>query len=204
MTLPGSSETMSGGGTGATHTINGKEYPVEMLAGADGHIIGSRPDFLINFTPAANAANRILGDLYNTGAVPIRVRGIWIIPTMTTIAGAAIDWIIGRTTAVGTGGVAVTPVPMDTAGGAWPAAATARSNPTAGATAGVVFTSCYTMNEETMSYLGLLQFQNQLPQLGDRTHEIVIRQNEGMAIRQSAVANAVGLTGALLLATFDN
>jgi hypothetical protein len=204
LALPGSSETIASGGVIATHTIGGKEYPVEMAAGPDGHIIGSRPDFLLWFAPAANAANRILGDVFNTGTVPIRIRGIWIIPTNTAVTGAAIDWVIGRTTAIGTGGAAVTPAPLDTTSGSWPAAATARANPTGGATAGTPLFNVYSFNEETNAGIILLPYQNQLPQLGDRMLEVVLRQNEGMAVRQSATANTVGLTGVLMLAAFDN
>lgn len=204
MTLAGSSETVASGGTIATHTVGGKEHQVNMLAGPDGHLIGSRPEHLLWFTPAANAANRILGDVFNTGTVPIRIRGLWIVPTMTAVTGAPIDWIIGRTTAVGTGGTAVTPTPMNTTDPTWPAAATARANPTAGATAGTEFFRTYALNEETNASFGLLPYTNQLPQLGDRTMEIVLNQNQGFAVRQSATANTVGLTGMLLLATFDN
>ncbi|NJC06521.1 hypothetical protein GGQ97_002314 [Sphingomonas kaistensis] len=204
MTLPASSETLGTGGVIATSTVGGKEYQVVMSAGADGHIVGSRPDFFLSFAAAANAANRILGDVYNTGTVPIRIRGLWLAPTMTAITGASIDWIVGRTTAVGTGGTSVTPAPLDTSGGSWPAAATARANPTGGATAGTALFPFFTLNEETNAAFGMVPLVNLMPQLGDRVIEVVLRQNEGLAVRQSATANAVGLTGMLMLATFDN
>jgi hypothetical protein len=203
VTLAASSETLATGGVIATHTVGNKEHQAVVVAGPDGHIIGSRPDFTLWFPPAANVANRVLGDLFNTGSVPIRVRGIWIIPNMAAVTGAPIDWIVGRTTAAGTGGTAVTPAPMDTAGGAWPAAATARTSPTA-ATAGTVLFNIYTLNEETNAAFGLLPYTNQLPQLGDRVMEVVLNQNQGLAVRQSATANAVGATGMLMLATYDN
>ncbi len=130
MTLPASSETLGTGGIIATSTVNSKEYQVVMNAGADGHVIGSRPDFILSFPVGTNAANRILGDVYNTGTVPIRIRGLWLIPNMAAVTGAPIDWIVGRTTAIGTGGATVTPSPLDTNGASWPAAATARSSPT--------------------------------------------------------------------------
>lgn len=196
--------TPGSGAAVATHAAGGKEHQVVMVAGADGHVIGSRPDFLLWFAPATNAANRILGDIYNTTATPIRIRGVWIVPTNTAITGASIDWIVGRTTAAGTGGTSVTPAPMDTAGTIWPAGATARANPTGGATAGTLLFNSYGFNEETNAGHILLAYQNQLPQLGDRVMEIVLRQNEGMAVRQSATATAVGLTGMLVLAAFDN
>lgn len=206
MTKPAASATTSAGEALATAALPGitPEVPVVVPVGADGHLIGSRPDFLLWFAPAANAANRILGDLFNTGSVPIRVRGLWIVPTNTAVTGAAIDWLVERTTAVGTGGAAVVPAPMDTAGTAWPAAATARANPTGGATESTDLFRIYSFNEETNAGLLLLPYQNQLPQLGDRVLEIVLNQNQGLAVRQSATANTVGLTGMLMLATFDN
>lgn len=204
MSLPTDSATVSGGDVIATQSVNSKEYQVAMLAGGDGHIIGSRPDFLLNFVAAANAANHILGDVYNTGTVPIRIRGIWIIPTMTAITGASIDWIVGRTTAAGTGGTTVTPNIAETGAGTWPAAATARANPTGGATAGSTLFPIFTLNEETSAAFGILPYMNQFPQLGDRVFELVLKQNEGVAVRQSATTTAVGLTGMLMLATYDN
>ncbi len=206
MTKPAASAITSAGEALATASLPGitPEVPVSALVDSSGHLIGSRPDFLLWFPPAANAAGRILGDIFNTGTVPIRVRGLWLSPTMTAVTGAPIDWIVGRTTAIGTAGAAVTPSPMDTAGTAWPAAATARSNPTGGATAGTTLFQQYALNEETNASFGLLPLVNLLPQLGDRVLEVVLNQNQGFAVRQSAVANVVGLTGMLVLATFDN
>lgn len=203
MTLATTTATASDGSLMATHPVASKEHQVMMVAGADGHIVGSRPDFLLYFTPATNAVGRILGDIYNTGTVPIRVRGLWLQPTFTAITGAAIQWRVERTTAVGTGGTSVTPAPMDTTAGSWPAASTARANPTAGATSGTLLFDFHHINEETNAAFGMVPLVNLLPQLGDRVCEIVLQQNQGMAVRQIAGA-AVGLTGFMMLATFDN
>lgn len=207
MTLANTTQPFPNGDLAATHTpAGGKEHQVFIQADAIGHVIGTRPDFMLYFAPAANAANRIVGDIFNTGTVPIRVRGLWMIPTFTAITGAQISWVVDRTSAAGVAGTGVTPVALDTAGGAWPAAATARTSPTGGATAvaGARFFETFTLNEETSAAFGLLPYVNLLPQLGDRVIEVVLRQNEGLAVRQSAIANAVGLTGLLALATYDN
>lgn len=203
MSLAGTSATIPGGDIIATHTVNSKEHQVNMLAGADGHILGSRPDYLFYFTPAANANNRIVGDLFNTGTVPIRIRGLWIIPTMTAITGAPIGWTIDRTNAIGTGGTAVTGIAANTTETAWPAAGTARTSPTGGATTASKLFEAYTLNEETNAAFGMLPLVNLFPQLGDRVFEVVCNQNQGIAVKQ-IVNNAVGLTGMLMLATFDN
>lgn len=206
MTKPTTSANTSAGESLATAALAGITPEVQVFArvDSDGHLVGSRPDFLMWFPPVANAANKIVGDVFNTGTVPIRIRGLWMIPNMAAVTGAPIDWIVGRTTAVGTGGSGVTPAPMDTSFGSWPAAATARSGPTAGATAGTVLFNIYTLNEETNAAFGLLPYTNMLPQLGDRVLEVVLNQNQGIAVRQSATANAVGSTGMLMLATYDN
>ncbi len=205
MTVPNSTQPFGNGDQGATHTVGGREVQAATLVDGSGHVVGSRPDFLLYFTPAANTANRILGDVFNTGTVPIRIRGLWLQPTMTAVTGAQISWIVQRTSAIGTGGVAVSSGVLDTTGGAWPAAATARANPTGGATAVAPnLFEFFALNEETNAAFGMVPLVNLLPQLGDRVTEVVLRQNEGFAVRQSAIANAVGLTGMLILATFDN
>lgn len=203
MTLPASSETLGTGGVIATSTVSGKEYQVVMGAGADGHVIGSRPDYLLYFTPATNAVNRILGDVFNTAAVKLRIRGLWLQPTFTAITGAAIEWAVQRTSTIGTGGTGVTPTPLDTTGSGWPVAGTARANPTGGATSSVEYFRFAHINEETNAAFGMVPLVNLLPQLGDRVVEVVLNQNEGLTVRQISGA-AVGLTGMLMLATFDN
>lgn len=206
MGKPTLSALSSGGDTIVTASLPGVTGEVQctLPCGPDGYIIGSRPDYLLWFAPGTNAANRIVGDVYNTGTVPIRIRGLWMVPNMAAVTGAPIDWIVGRTTAVGTGGSTVTPAQLDTTQGSWPAAATARASPTGGATAGTVLFNIYTLNEETNAAFGLLPYTNMLPQLGDRVIEVVLNQNQGFAVRQSATANTVGATGMLLLATYDD
>src|SRR3990167_10466670 len=82
------------GATVATHLVNSKEYQVPIEADSLGHIKGSRADFLAFFTPATNAANRRVGDLFNADAtgVVVRVQGIWIMPTLTGITGVQIGF----------------------------------------------------------------------------------------------------------------
>lgn len=206
MTLPSSTENSGAGNPLQTDTVPaGREYPVVKIAGSDGHIIGTKPDYILNFAPAANAANRILGDIWNGSASGImRVRGVWFSPTYTAITGAAIDWILGRTTAIGTGGTAVTFAPMDTANPAVISGMSARANPTGGATAGTELFRAYTLNEETSAAFQIFATINQLPQINERLYEVVLRPGEGFAVRQSAVANAVGLTGFMAAVTIDN
>lgn len=186
------------GATVATHAAGGKEHQVVMLADVAGHIIGSRDEFLCWFTPATNAANRSVADLFNADAtIIVRVRGIWIVPTLTAITGVNIGWDINRTSAVGTGGTTETPRPLDTTQAALDADITARSGATGGATLVYKYLSAYCLNDETNAGAGILAYQNQLPTFGDRIAEIVLRQNQGIQVKQ-AVTATVGLTGALI------
>jgi hypothetical protein len=205
MTLAGSSETGVGGGTIATSTVGGKEHQVVMQARADGHIIGSRPDYMVMFPAAANAANRAMGAIFNASADKIlRVRGIWLIPTQTVIVGAAMQYDINKiNTAPTTGAVARTPRPLDSANVA--ANFTSISfvdSYTAGGALVHQWFPVYLYNEETAPPVGMIAYMNQLPVLGDTIMEIVLRQNEGVEVKQ--IAGAVGLTGVLMAFTIDN
>lgn len=198
MTLPNSSETLSTGGIVATHTVSGKEYQTNMLADASGHLIGSRDDWLAHYIGVTNAANREVAELFNASAANIiRVRGIWLIPTLTSIAGAQMKYEINRTTTVGTtGSVVVTPRPLDTDAVALPAGITARYGSTAGVTIAYQYFEIYHFNEETNAATALVSYQNQLPTFGDRIAEIVLRPGQGVQVKQ--LVGAVGLTGAMM------
>lgn len=205
MTTPNDSilVTPGSGATVATHAVGGKEYQVMMQADDAGHIIGSRDAFMCYFAPATNAASRSVADLFNADATAIvRVRGIWIIPTLTAITGVNIGWDINRTSSVGTGGTVETPRPLDTTQTALDADITARSGATGGAALVHKYLSVFCLNDETNAGAGILAYQNQLPLFGDRVAEIVLRQNQGIQVKQ-AVTATVGLTGALIYFTVE-
>jgi hypothetical protein len=198
--LPNDSVTVTpgSGATVATHSVSSKEYQVFMEADSNGHLIGSRPGFLAWYTAATNASGRSVADLFNADAsLLVKVRGIWIVPTLTAITGAQISFDVNKTSAVGTGGTAVTPRKLDSADAALDTDITARWGATGGNTLDHLYFTVYAFNEETNASIGLLAYQNQLPTMGDRVVEIVLRQNQGIQIKQSN-ATAVGLTGALI------
>ena len=205
MTFPNDSilVTPGSGATVATHAVSSKEYQVIMEADSLGHIKGSRADFLVFFTPATNAANRRVGDLFNADAsLVIRVQGIWIMPTLSAITGVQIGFGIKRTSAVGTGGTVITPRPLDTTYAALDADITARAGATGGATAVYTYFQQHFLNDETNSGAGMVGLVNCLPVISDKTVEIVLRQNEGLLIQQDVTAT-VGLTGAMLYFTVE-
>lgn len=204
MTLPASSETLATGGVIATSTVGGKEYQVMMTARADGHVVGSRPDYIVNFPAAANSATRELAEIFNASAsLVIRVRGIWIIPTQTVIVGAQQAWDINKISSVGTTGLtSVTPRPMDSANTNALTGITCGHSSTAGAALNHLWFPVFLFNEETSAPNGLIAYQNQLPTYGDTIAEIVLRQNEGLQVKSTV--GAVGLTGCLMQFTVDN
>lgn len=204
MSLPGSSETVTTGGIIATQTVASKEYQVVMQARSDGHVIGSRPDYLVNFPAATNTATRELGEIFNASAsLVIRVRGIWIIPTQTAITGAQMAWDVNKISAVGTTGLStVTPRPLDSANTVTLTSVTFGHSSTAGGTLNHLWFPIFLFNEETAAPNGLIAYMNQLPVLGDTVCEVVLRQNEGIQVKSTV--GAVGLTGCMMQFTVDN
>ena len=188
----------------ASHTAAGKEHQAVVLVDHLGHAVDSRPEWLVWFTPATNAASRRVGDLFNADATKIvRVRGIWLIPTLTAITGVQIGFGVKRTTAVGTGGTPETPRPMDTNQSALDADITARSGASGGATVAYTYFQNYLFNDETNAGAGMVWSANLLPVMGPRVAELVLRQNQGLLIQQDVTAT-VGLTGALLYFVTDD
>lgn len=205
MTQPGSSATAAGGDLIATATISGKEYQVVLIADIDGHINGSRPSYSVFYTPATNALNLEIGEVFNTTTSLVRVRGIWIMPTNTVISGMQLGFDINRISAVGTGGATETPRPYDTAQPALAAGITARRGATGGATLVYKYWTQYLFNDETNPANQMLSLWNQLPVYGDRVEEIVLRQNEGVQIKIGQLnGTAAGLTGAKIDFVVDN
>jgi hypothetical protein len=196
--------TPGSGATVATHLTNSKEHQVVVMAEADGHIVNSKEDWFAWFAPATNAASRSVGDLFNADATAVvRVRGVWIVPTSTAITGAQIGFDLNKTSSVGTGGTGVTPRPLDSNFAALDADITARAGATGGATLAHLLLQQYHFNEETNASTALVQHQNLLPSsIGNRVAEIVLRQNQGIQVKQS-VTMTTGLTGALFYFTVE-
>ncbi len=204
MTFANASETLGTGGVIATHTANSKEHQVVMVARADGNLVGTKPDYLVNFPAVANAANREVAEVFNAHATNVmRIRGIWIIPTQTIITGAAQEFALNKISAIGTTGLAtVTPRPQDSGNAGTLTSMTCGYGSTAGGTLAHLWFPIYLYNEETSPAVGLIAYQNQLPVYGDSISEIVLRQNEGIQLKQ--VAGAVGLTGAMIQFALDS
>ena len=192
--------TPGAGATVATHTVSSKEHQVFMEADHLGHLKGSRDGFVAWYTPVTNAAGREVAELFNAdaGGAVVRVRGIWVVPTLTAITGVQIGFDVNRISAVGTtGSTAVTPRPLDKNAAVLDADITARYGSTAGATLDVLLWQCYFFNDETNPSAGFVGRINQVPVVADYACEVVLRQNQGVQVKQSVTAT-VGLTGALI------
>lgn len=189
---PGAGESI------ATHLVGAKEYQVVVEADHLGHMKGSRDSFLCWFTPATNAANRSVADIFNADpSVIIKVQGVWVVPTQTAITGVNIAFDLNRTSSVGTGGTSETPRPLDPNQSALSSNITARSGATGGAVLVYKYMTNYFFNDETNASVGFMWSNNLLPVISDKVVEIVLRQNQGLQIKQSVTAT-VGLTGALM------
>ena len=205
MALPNSSIPVTAGSGRNVATVQrvATDYQVVMVAAPDGHLVGSRADFLCFFTPATNAANRRVADLFNADSTAIvRVRGVWVMPTLSGITGVQIGFGIKRTSAVGTGGTTETPRPLDTTFPALSGSITARSGATGGATVVYTYFQQHFFNDETNAGAGMVGLINTLPVLGDQVTEIVLRQNQGLMVQQDVTAT-VGLTGAMMYFTVE-
>jgi hypothetical protein len=195
----------------ATFAETSKEHQVVMLAGIDGHILGSKGLFWYDIPEQVHvaAASTIHWDMFNADAsFLIRVLSIRQRPSITTpVTGVAFSWTFQRTTAVGTGGSAITAVLADTSQTALDADVTCRSKPTGGATAGTALRSYSVHSEETNAGVIAIATAGGLELVGPiyapwsySERGILLRQNQGLSVTQT-FNSAAGNTGWQILFT---
>ena len=186
--------TPGSGATVATHLIGGKEHQAIVQVGESGHIIGSKDTYVISIpnTVHVAAANTVMWDLFNADAsLLVRVVSIRQKPGITTaVTGAAIDWQLFRTSAVGTGGTPQAAWLPDLSQTVLDADITCRIKPTGGATTNGASIRNYTVHsEETnagtiiLTSLGGLELVPESIQgslTGGIQHGILLRQNQGL------------------------
>lgn len=202
--------TPGSGATVATHSAGSKEHQVFMWADDAGHIVGTKPIYGYNIVSQVHVAvaNTVHWDLFNADAtVVIRVASILQIPNITTaVTGIVFDWLLERTTAVGTGGTAQTAWQADLSATALDADVTCRSKPTGGATQSTDLRNYSLSSEETNAAtiqiasqggLELIPFA-MMPQNGGPG--IILRQNQGLRCVQ-ITSSAAGNTGWLITIT---
>jgi hypothetical protein len=187
--------------------IAGKFYPAATLIDFEGQMIGSRPSYSVFYTPVTVALNLEIGQLFNAHAsAVIRVRGIWLMPTNTSIAGIQLGIDVNRISSVGsTGSTVETPRPYDANFAAVPAGITARRGSTAGAALVYKYWTQYIFNDELSPSIGMISLVNQLPTYGDRVEDIVLRPSQGVQVKIGALSGtAAGLMGAKIDFVVDN
>ncbi len=156
------------------------------------------------------SANALHWDMFNgDAALVVRVLSIRQIPNVTTaVTGIVFDWLLERTTAVGTGGSTLTAWLADLNDTALDADITARSKPTGGATQSTDLYNYSISSEETtaatihLASIGGLELvpPTLLPQFGGKG--IVLRQNQGLRCVQ--ITNSLaGNTGWMISFTVE-
>lgn len=206
MALPNDSilVTPGSGATVATHLVSTKEYQVIMQADSTGHIIGSRATYIYTIPSQVHVAvsDTVHWDLFNAHAsLLVRVCSIRQIPNIVTaVTGIAFAWKLARTTAVGTGGSALTAWLPDLSQAALDAAITARSKPTGGATESTILSNYSLHSEETnagtiiLTSMGGLQLVPNGLSTSNNESGILLRQNQGLRCVQ-ITSSAAGNTG---------
>lgn len=208
---PGSGATVATFSPGGSNTT---EYQVMIPADATGHLAETKPTYGLYIPNVTNAANLYHWELFNGAAsgLTVTVFGIWPRPAtdvaVTGLVSARYDFF--KTTALSSGGSACN----------YESASTLSCNfwrfdsgdvaMTSQITAKTVLTSIttsfhmghlYVVPEETNAASVLAQANNVVPG-GTYSKKIVLRQGEGIAVRQGTVAS-VGATGWFLALTTD-
>lgn len=190
--------TPGSGATVATHTVSSKEHQVIMYADDDGHIVGSKPLYVYEIASAVHvaAANTKFVDMFNAdAALIVRILSIRHKPNVTTaVTGVVFDWLLERTTSVGTGGTAQTAWLPDTTQTALDADITCRLKPSGGASASTDLVNWSMNSEETtaatqmMAAFGGLELVPEY--LRASRKGIVLRQNQGIELVQVTNSSA--------------
>jgi hypothetical protein len=212
MAFPNGTNQPGGSENYAVHTKNSADAQVFVQVDESGEMWGSKKIYsaLIPSQVHVAVANTVHWDLFNAdAALIVRVVSILQIPNITTaVTGVVFDWLLERTTAVGTGGSAITPWQADLSDTALDADITCRSKPTGGATAGIDLRRYSISSEETNAATIQLASQGGL-ELVNPAHwpinmgkGIVLRQNQGLRCVQET-SSAAGNTGWLITFTVE-
>ncbi|MCA1570826.1 MAG: hypothetical protein LC798_11015 [Chloroflexi bacterium] len=203
MAVPNSTASTSGGEALATHTVGGIEYQIVMTAGPSGHIHDSLPTYYIWRTYTAGAQNQITLDVFNAAgsSAIVKLRKLFVHHNQSAITGVGHVFDLDTTTAVGTGGTAITLRTLDTTNPVVPAAVTARMNATGGATKGFTLFSLSSDPEETRPGASIAPMINWMPEAAT-FQDLALRAGEGFRVIQ-ITANTAGVWGCLAVVTIE-
>lgn len=200
------SVTAGSGQIVATQLVDSREYQAVVVADASGHLKGTKPTWIFSTgnTIHVAAARTTLVDLFNASGsgVILRVVGVYVIPTLTAVAGVGQTYEAIRTSAAGTGGTTITPAALDSDNTALPAQVTARTKPSGATTQATLF-FINGSSEETSPYAGLASQLIHLPRdaNGD-TQAIVLRSGRGLKIDQTT-SSGIGNVNVVLVVTVE-
>ena len=191
------------GATVATHLAGGKEHQVVMLASPKGWLWGAADTYIVdtNFSANVAAARTTHFDFFNaTGSgVVVELIGLFIVPSLVAVAGVGLTWELIKTSAVGTGGTALTARPLDSTNTALSASITARSKPTAGATTSFIWTYISTSSEETIPYASQATSINHIGfSFSSDLQPLTLNEGEGIKVDQTT-SSAIGTTNIRLV-----
>jgi hypothetical protein len=138
------------------------------------------------------AASTLFFDMFNADAsLVVRIIHLsHIVNLETAVTGVGFEWLLERTTAVGTTGTALTAWLPDTSDTALDADITARLKAGGGATQSTDLFHYYTHSEETLAGNQLFGPDRNLIPFMLREKGIVLRQNQGVRINQETNSNA--------------
>lgn len=209
MTAPNDSiaVTPGTGATVATQLVGGKEYQAVIPTDPNGHMVGSLPTWVVQTGLQNNSgtANTIRLDMFNASGsgVIVTVHGLFLVPSLAAVTGVGLSWSFDRIGAIGTGGTALTPRPMDTANAALPAGVTVRRDSTGGATLAHTLLTPQSSSEETSPYAAQAGSLNHLGIVGDDwLQEPTMREGEGFRLVQVTSSN-IGQTNIVVLFTVE-
>lgn len=148
------------------------------------------------------AARTLHFDIFNavgSGIVPV-IMGIYILPSLVAVTGVGLTWEIGRSTAVGTGGVALTVQQFNSTDTAVPAQVTGRGKPTGGVTGQTALLFPNTSSEETSGYATQATQINHVPTLLGKISGITLNEGEGLYVAQTT-NSSIGSTNIVCVYT---
>lgn len=206
------SGTAAAGAAVAIQSAASKDHQVMMFSDVTGHIWGSKPCYFYNIASTVHVAvaNTVMWDLFNADAsLVVRVTTILQIPNITTaVTGVVFDFLLERTTAVGTGGTAQTAWQADLNHAALDADITCRLKPTGGATQSTDLRNFSISSEETnaatiqVATMGGLELVPEPLRPVNGGMGIVLRNGNGVRLVQ-ITNSAAGNTGWLIGITVD-
>lgn len=170
----------------ASHLIGSKQHQVVMVANPTGNLIGDIPTYSAWSGVVAAAANLPYLHVFNaagSGKV-VKMRKVFLQPSMAVNALAAQTWRVAKTSAVGTtGNTGITIQKYDSASAAVPAQITAARSYTAGGTQSFTYFDIPVAVEETLPAVGVVPYFNILANDGDMVTDYILREGEGLVVQ---------------------